>query len=249
MGSSVGMRKTDSASRLGLLNFSPEFGNGFVSPAALLIVSRRQGPLAKRSLQLSHAKDSTLTCREPSQVSRRLNRFINVLRNRPQHILENGMVKNGIAPQTSSATRIRLLMDEIVEISKSRRDAEPSSSRDSTEPDSNVGDKALALLAELLESRVEDETNDSPDKNPDSNGLGYRSLGGSEVVGFVDHVNGGQAVACPEYSPTKHELQQLAKHWIERSLDLDFYWFQTQSTGSSEWREREFAERRLSRLA
>lgn len=62
-------------------------------------------------------------------------------------------------------------------------------------------------------------------------------------------MNGPNAAACSGFVPTKHELQQLAKFWIERIFDLDFYWFQTQSTVSSEWRERQFAERRLSRIA
>ena len=112
-----------------------------------------------------------------------------------------------------------------------------------------LGQKAIDLVAELFESHVAADASNTNNRFPDSDGLGYIHFRGSDVIGLVDHVNGCDAKVCPEFTPTHHELKQLAKHWIERKLDLDFYWHQTQCTGSSEWREREFAARRLNRLS
>ena len=140
-------------------------------------------------------------------------------------------------------------MAKIVALSKSCTCDTPSPSHEMIEMRQKVGQKAMVLLVELFGSHVEGKPSDRMNEYPDSEGLGYLRFRDSEVIGLVDHVNGLQAKACPEYTPTRHELQQLAKYWIERILDLDFYWYHTQCTGSSEWREREFAERRLNRLS
>lgn len=158
-------------------------------------------------------------------------------------------MKNGITSDTNSATKVRQLMAEIVALSKARTGDTSTPNDEMMETQLKVGQKAIVLLAELFGSHVEAKPSDSTEKYPDSHGLGYLRFRDSEVIGLVGHVNGRQAQACPEYAPTRHELQQLAKYWIERSLDLDFYWHHTQCTGSSEWREREFAERRLSRIS
>lgn len=158
-------------------------------------------------------------------------------------------MENGITPQINSATRVRLLMADIVAMSKLCACDASSSCQEQVAMRLDVGQKAIDLVVELFESHVGDEASDANNQFPDSDGLGYLRFRDSEVIGWVDHVNGSDAKVCPEYSPTHHELKQLAKYWIERILDLDFYWHQTQCTGSSEWREREFAARRLSRLS
>ncbi len=158
-------------------------------------------------------------------------------------------MKNGITPQVNSATRVRQLMGDIVATSKLCACDTSSSCHEKVAARLELGQKAIDFVAELLESHGAADASDTNNEFPDSDGLGYIRFRDSQVVGLVDHVNGRDAKACPEYTPTHHELKQLAQYWIERILDLDFYWHQTQCTGSSEWREREFAARRLSRLS
>jgi len=82
----------------------------------------------------------------------------------------------------------------------------------------------------------------------DSEGLGYWG-NANFVVGHVSEVNGTEASEIPEFVPTKHELIQLAKYWIGRSLDNDFFYFTYAQTGSSEWRTNKYADRRIDRAA
>ena len=68
-------------------------------------------------------------------------------------------------------------------------------------------------------------------------------------IGAVYEVNGKGAVEVPSFAPTRHELFQLAKYWIERELDIRFSWFIYDQTGSTEIRVRPFARRRTERIA
>ncbi len=83
---------------------------------------------------------------------------------------------------------------------------------------------------------------------PDTEGLGFVTFPGRGVIGFVGHVNGDGAQACPDYTPTRYELTELAKHWLRQVIEIDFLWFNYQSTGSSEWRVTKYSNRRLDRL-
>jgi hypothetical protein len=49
-------------------------------------------------------------------------------------------------------------------------------------------------------------------------------------------------------APTRNELHQLARYWATEIIDLDYDFFLYGGTGSSEWRVREFANRRLSTM-
>ncbi len=69
------------------------------------------------------------------------------------------------------------------------------------------------------------------------------------VVGQVDEVNGRGAVAVPEFVATRYELLVLLKHWAEIALDIEFWWFLSESVSSSEMRRRPFAVRRMNRIA
>ena len=84
--------------------------------------------------------------------------------------------------------------------------------------------------------------------NPDGEGLGWYS-NERFVIGHVDEVNGPGSQEVPAFAPTRRELFELAKYWATIELRLDFSWFVTQQTGSSEIRLGPFARRRLARIA
>lgn len=48
--------------------------------------------------------------------------------------------------------------------------------------------------------------------------------------------------------PTKNEMLQLVRYWATEIIHLDFSFFLYGITGSSEWRTREFANRRLNTI-
>ena len=69
-----------------------------------------------------------------------------------------------------------------------------------------------------------------------------------EIVGYVPHVNGNEAMPCPEYQPTRFELRELARMWWTRRRMNDDFFLWTRQTGSTEWRENIYAERRIERI-
>ena len=69
------------------------------------------------------------------------------------------------------------------------------------------------------------------------------------TIGHVDEIRGGGGVEVPGFVPTKHELLRIVRYWATEIIDLDFRYFLYTCTGSSEWRTREFANRRLSKIA
>jgi len=72
---------------------------------------------------------------------------------------------------------------------------------------------------------------------------------GPFLVGYVDEVNGTEAVEVPDFVPTRHELIQIVKYWAKERVDNAWFFFVTGQTGSSEWRINLFAERRIDRIA
>ena len=82
---------------------------------------------------------------------------------------------------------------------------------------------------------------------PDTEGLGY--LPGPGRVGCVDEVNGDGARPCPDYVPTRHELMELARYWLAQRLEIALFYFETKSSGSTEYRISLYAQRRLARIA
>jgi hypothetical protein len=88
----------------------------------------------------------------------------------------------------------------------------------------------------------------NPDvKNADNEWLGAVHAGGS-VIGRVDEVNGPGAEEIL-FSPTKHELIQLVKHWTRIAFDIEYDWFLYQQSGSSDCRQQTFAWCRINRIA
>lgn len=67
-------------------------------------------------------------------------------------------------------------------------------------------------------------------------------------IGSVPHINGDLSHACPDFVPTKYELLQVARFWHGILQHNAFLWEEFGSTGSTEYRECIFAERRLKRI-
>ena len=85
---------------------------------------------------------------------------------------------------------------------------------------------------------------DTKKLSEDARGLGPRHAG-PFAIGVVDEIVGEGGVEVPGFVATKNEILQLVRYWATEILDLDFDYFLTGCTGSSEWRTSEFANRRL----
>jgi hypothetical protein len=82
----------------------------------------------------------------------------------------------------------------------------------------------------------------------DAHGLGPLQ-GGQIRLGAVDMIVGEGGVEVPGFVATRNEVFQLARYWATEILRLDFDYFIYRSLGSSEWRTREFAARRLNTVS
>jgi len=71
---------------------------------------------------------------------------------------------------------------------------------------------------------------------------------GPFAIGDVDEIVGEGGVEVPGFVATKNEILQLVRYWATEIIDLDWIFFVYGSTGSSEWRTREFANRRLNAI-
>jgi hypothetical protein len=91
------------------------------------------------------------------------------------------------------------------------------------------------------------DLNNPETRNADNEGLGAIHAG-PFTVGWVDEVN-GPGVEELAFMPTRHELFQLVKYWVGVALDIEYFWFLYQQTGSSECRRHAFAWRRINRAA
>jgi len=78
----------------------------------------------------------------------------------------------------------------------------------------------------------------------DARGLGPLQAGRIRL-GAVDMIVGEGGVEVPGFVATRNEMFQLARYWATEIIKLDFDYFIYRSLGSSEWRTREFAARRL----
>ena len=88
----------------------------------------------------------------------------------------------------------------------------------------------------------------SEDKHQDTEGLWPRS-GRGFVIGQVDEINGLGGEECDGFRPTRYELRELARLWYRKRLDLEIDFFLYGQSGSTEWRESVYADRRLERIA
>jgi hypothetical protein len=69
------------------------------------------------------------------------------------------------------------------------------------------------------------------------------------MMGVVDRIVGEGGLEVPGFVATKDEILQLVRYWATEIIHLDFAFFLYGSTGSSEWRTREFANRRLTTIS
>jgi hypothetical protein len=99
-----------------------------------------------------------------------------------------------------------------------------------------------------IEPKSERTVGASTRHSDDTPGLGPM-LAGPIRIGFVDEIVGGGGSEVPGFEITKNEILQLARYWSGKLIDLEFDYFATGCTGSTEWRTSEFARRRLSRIA
>src|SRR5439155_295478 len=97
-------------------------------------------------------------------------------------------------------------------------------------------------------SKMASTADDTKQLSEDARGLGPRQAG-SLVIGMVDMIVGENGVEVPAFVATKNEILQLVRYWAMEIIDLDFTFFLYCCTGSSEWRTREFANRRLNTIS
>ena len=97
-------------------------------------------------------------------------------------------------------------------------------------------------------SKAEHPVDETQKLSEDAGGLGPIQVG-AFTIGRVDEVVGEGGLEIPGYKATKYEAIQIVKHWAAEMIDLDFDYFLYGSTGSSEWRTREYANRRLNTIA
>ena len=83
---------------------------------------------------------------------------------------------------------------------------------------------------------------------PDTEGIGYHRFGRDNWIGYIENVNGPGARGCWEFQATHHEMKIIAKHWYRQLTEIDLFWFQHQTSGSTEWRSVEYAKRRIQRI-
>jgi hypothetical protein len=126
------------------------------------------------------------------------------------------------------------------DLTKHKADCElcPPNEEDQTAPTQNDGREPGETAKKSAAPRLTD----------DSRGLGPMCAG-SLVIGHVDQIVGEGGVELPGFVPTKNELLQLVRYWAMEIIDLDFAFFLYDCTGSSEWRNREFANRRLNAIS
>ncbi|MBI3464958.1 MAG: hypothetical protein HY000_18165 [Planctomycetes bacterium] len=60
--------------------------------------------------------------------------------------------------------------------------------------------------------------------------------------------SGPQAQPCPSYTPTRQELEQLARYWFWELNDVDFYCYTVNQSGSTELRIARLCDDRLWQL-
>lgn len=62
-------------------------------------------------------------------------------------------------------------------------------------------------------------------------------------------IHGEQGAPCPDYVPTKHELDLLARHWAGVKVEIEDFWQIHEQVGSSDMRQNAYANLRLRRIA
>ena len=105
----------------------------------------------------------------------------------------------------------------------------------------------ISETSEDIQKYMEHRANPSV-RNADNGFLGEIHSGGFRI-GYLDDINGSGAEEMEGFLPTQHELIQLAKYWAKVAIDIEYFWFCYQQTGSTEIRRGPFARRRVARIA
>jgi hypothetical protein len=104
-----------------------------------------------------------------------------------------------------------------------------------------------ALTSMNDEMNKTDSTEQPISRTLTSDSAGLRGLCGG-LIGGVYEVNGEGALEAPEFVPTCHELEVIARHWLRRAIDIEFFFYCTEQNGSTDDRVKSFARRRLGRI-
>jgi hypothetical protein len=99
-----------------------------------------------------------------------------------------------------------------------------------------------------IEKANEHVEGQNPKLTEDARGLGP-TYAGPIAIGRVDMIVGEGGVQVPGFVATKDEILQLVRYWATEIIDLDYVYFLYGCTGSSEWRTRQFANRRLNTIS
>ncbi len=90
-------------------------------------------------------------------------------------------------------------------------------------------------------------TQETNQLSADSDDLGPL-VAGPFQIGALDEVNGEGGIEVPDFVPTRNELLQLVKYWVQVAVEVNYAWFLYQVTGSVEIRMQPFAVRRIDRI-
>jgi hypothetical protein len=112
----------------------------------------------------------------------------------------------------------------------------------------NGGEQAAPTQNDGREPEETARKSAAPRLTNDARGLGPRQTR-PFAFGVVNMIVGEGGVKVPGFVPTKNETLQLVRYWATEIIDLDFSFFLHGTTGSSEWRTREFANRRLNTIS
>ena len=75
------------------------------------------------------------------------------------------------------------------------------------------------------------------------------TIAGPFVIGHVGYIHGPEGAPCPEYVPTRHEVEVLARHWAGVAAEIELFWAAFEQVGSDDTREQPYARARLSAAA
>ena len=113
----------------------------------------------------------------------------------------------------------------------------------------HISDQYSLIEGESFHDRSEEMTTQETNQlSADSDDLGPL-VAGPFQIGALDEVNGEGGIEVPDFVPTRNELLQLVKYWERVTLEIEYFWFLYQQTGSTDIRMRPFALRRINRIA
>jgi hypothetical protein len=127
--------------------------------------------------------------------------------------------------------------------------AEMSSAANGRSGQFDLEEKAMSEEGNNAEmSDARDAAEETKKLSEDARGLGPGQAGRIRI-GVVDMIVGEGGLEMPGLVTTKNETLQLVRYWANEIVGLDFTFFLYGCVGSSDWRIREYACRRLDTIA